>query len=697
VAVLLLGVIAAGNALAVELHLSDRGKAVYSQAGVIMDRADQGSLEVGNVSNFYDKMRSLMKFDISSIPAGQKIDSAVLHLFIDGGSNPSTAYVYRGLEAWLGAEACWNRRSGTAEVPVYWNAANLLDGPMNDGVAFASMPTASATVAGQYTWSNLDVLEDVRAWYTGTAANCGWMIKNAAVDESDPAKYWRMSTDYSWLEITYSPATVADISLSDRSKVISSPAAIIMNSPDQGALQVGKQNDSYDKMRSLLKFNLSSIPAGQKIDSAVLCLFIDGGSNPSTAYVYRGLETWTGTEACWNRRLGTTENPTYWNGANLTDGPLNDDVAFVSIPTASASVAGQYTWTKLDVLSDVQAWYSDAAANCGWLIKNAAMAESIVTKLWQMSADWSYLKITYSPAPATQAPVFSPAGPEITGETLITISSATSGAKIYYTTNGNTPTTSGTEYPNPTTVMVTNGMTLKAIAVGSDTSIMTTQRYILARAAAPTFTPAQSDISGPTPVTIACDTLGATIHYTLDGAEPTINSPVYEGPVTVCDGGQARMTLKAAAVVNGVVGFVRTQPYRITAQNMAFDVPAVVAIDVDGDLSDWSKSTSWSHPFILWNAGGLSSVTQAKFAWNDAQDILYVAVRTNQANGGHVVVGISTDVNAAAWSETGNYATQLAFDVISNDQGGLSVTVMNEITEFSKDPEIPGDNRTLAS
>jgi hypothetical protein len=80
---------------------------------------------------------------------------------------------------------------------------------------------------------------------------------------------------------------------------------------------------------------------------------------------------------------------------------------------------------------------------------------------------------------STSAPVFSPAGPYIdSASPTVTITCATSGASIYYTTDGKTPTASGTAYLSPTTVVVSDGMTLKAIAaVGSDTSLITTQKY----------------------------------------------------------------------------------------------------------------------------------------------------------------------------------------------------------------------------
>jgi hypothetical protein len=63
---------------------------------------------------------------------------------------------------------------------------------------------------------------------------------------------------------------------------------------------------------------------------------------------------------------------------------------------------------------------------------------------------------------ATATPTFSPAAGTYTEAQTVTISSATTGATIYYTTNGTTPTTSSTQYKGP--VIVSKTETLKAIS-----------------------------------------------------------------------------------------------------------------------------------------------------------------------------------------------------------------------------------------
>ena len=64
----------------------------------------------------------------------------------------------------------------------------------------------------------------------------------------------------------------------------------------------------------------------------------------------------------------------------------------------------------------------------------------------------------------------------------------------------------------------------------------------------PTITPSSSVIAPPQKITIACETEGASIYYTLDGTEPTTSSTLYEGPFTLPE----ECTVKAIAVAEGM-------------------------------------------------------------------------------------------------------------------------------------------------
>jgi len=77
------------------------------------------------------------------------------------------------------------------------------------------------------------------------------------------------------------------------------------------------------------------------------------------------------------------------------------------------------------------------------------------------------------------APTFSPDSGSYTTAQTVTISSSTTGAEIYYTTDGSTPTSSSTKYT--TSVSVGSTQTLKAIALksGMTTSSVETRTYTI--------------------------------------------------------------------------------------------------------------------------------------------------------------------------------------------------------------------------
>lgn len=80
--------------------------------------------------------------------------------------------------------------------------------------------------------------------------------------------------------------------------------------------------------------------------------------------------------------------------------------------------------------------------------------------------------------------------------------------------------------------------------------------------ATPTFSPAAGTYSEAQNVTISCGTTGATIYYTTDGNDPTTESEVYNGAITVSE----TTTIKAIAVKEGMNNStVASATYTITA------------------------------------------------------------------------------------------------------------------------------------
>jgi alpha-L-arabinofuranosidase len=173
---------------------------------------------------------------------------------------------------------------------------------------------------------------------------------------------------------------------------------------------------------------------------------------------------------------------------------------------------------------------------------------------------------------AVQAPAFSVAAGTYTAAQTVTITDATTGAAIYYTTDGSTPTTSSTKYTGAVTV--SGSETLQAIATvtGLTPSAVTSAAYVISSptTATPTFSVAGGSYTSAQTVTIADATAGASIYYTTNGTTPTTASTKYTGAVKV----SASETIEAiATATNYKNSATATAAYSITAGTTAAAMP----------------------------------------------------------------------------------------------------------------------------
>lgn len=166
----------------------------------------------------------------------------------------------------------------------------------------------------------------------------------------------------------------------------------------------------------------------------------------------------------------------------------------------------------------------------------------------------------------TATPTFSPGAGTYTSTQNVTISDATNGATIYYTTDGTTPTAASTKYTGPLTVATTQTVNAIATAAGFSNSAIATATYtIQTQAAAPTFTPLAGTYSIPQTVSISSATAGATIYYTTNGTTPTTASTVYTAPIAV----NATTTVQAIAAKSGfLTSGVSSATYTITSSGV---------------------------------------------------------------------------------------------------------------------------------
>ncbi len=210
-------------------------------------------------------------------------------------------------------------------------------------------------------------------------------------------------------------------------------------------------------------------------------------------------------------------------------------------------------------------------------------------------------------------PSFSPAGGTYSTAQSVTISSATSGATIRYTTNGSDPTSSSTVYTGPITISTTTTLKAKAFKSGLADSGIASATYTISSAsqvATPTFSPAGGTYSSAQSVTISCATSGATIRYTTDGTTPTSSSPVYSGPISI----SSTKTVKAYATKSGMTNSavasatytINSSGYPAWAPNTAYSIGAIVSYGGINYrcIQAHTSLVGWEPPYVaaLWTA-----------------------------------------------------------------------------------------------
>ncbi|MGB6222631.1 chitobiase/beta-hexosaminidase C-terminal domain-containing protein [Haloferula sp.] len=133
------------------------------------------------------------------------------------------------------------------------------------------------------------------------------------------------------------------------------------------------------------------------------------------------------------------------------------------------------------------------------------------------------------------APLLSPAGGIFETSVNVSISSATAGAQIRYTTDGSNPSdTNGTLYGG--SIPLPAGLTtLKAIAYkeGETSSTIRTSEYSVGLLAPPNFSPLAGSYFENQFVSLSSSSSGSSIHYTTDGSIPTTASAVFTPGVPI--------------------------------------------------------------------------------------------------------------------------------------------------------------------
>lgn len=205
------------------------------------------------------------------------------------------------------------------------------------------------------------------------------------------------------------------------------------------------------------------------------------------------------------------------------------------------------------------------------------------------------------------APTFSTAAGAVSSGTVITLTSATAGTTVYFTTDGSTPTTasqSGAAGAATAQVTVTAAVTIKAYAVkaGNTDSAVATASYtiLVPTAATPSFSTAAGAVTSGTVITLTSSTAGSTIYFTTDGSTPTTASQSgAAGAATASVTVTAAVTIKAIAVKAGyTTSAVASASYTIASTSTGTLTINFISggnaenVTMPGDHNSWSLTAN---------------------------------------------------------------------------------------------------------
>ncbi len=333
-----------------------------------------------------DQIASLVRFDLSRLPAGAEIDQATLSLYAVSQYGPRETVVgaYEVARPWRQGYASWNcaDRTGVPIACVPWSAPGCNGVPADR----AGTPEDEAAMLEVERWYELEITQMARHWASDPAANRGLALK--AYGES--AAIWLANSYHGGIAlrpkltiryhggtvVTPSPTPTATATPATHEKVLQQGVSGYAGCRDVGIASwypndnlEGGTNDTIelratDQFAGLYRFELAGVlPAEAQITRAWLMLYAVGQAG--TAWIpVRAFEVnraWAPGEVTWNHAAASTA----WSTAGCNAVPADR----AGTAESEVTIGGINRWYEWDITGMAQGWWADAGSNRGLILK----------------------------------------------------------------------------------------------------------------------------------------------------------------------------------------------------------------------------------------------------------------------------------------------------------------------------------------
>ena len=164
---------------------------------------------------------ALLKWDLSSIPAGSTLQSATLSINVTGTST-DTYEIYELKRSWTELQATWKKANSSTN----WQSAGA-QGSLDRGSTVLGTVTATATGIRNVVL-NAAGLAVVQGWVNNPATNFGFILQDYANSTDDDlvfsSKEATVAANRPQLQVVYNPPSVAPLSLNSAAAKSSAPS-----------------------------------------------------------------------------------------------------------------------------------------------------------------------------------------------------------------------------------------------------------------------------------------------------------------------------------------------------------------------------------------------------------------------------------------------------------------------------------------